>query len=109
MARERPRLPKIDPEMQRWCALIEQEISSWPDVSSKPMFGLAGYYRGHTIFAVIPRTRAMEAANAVHAKLPGRGWIPFLLEDESDIPRALRHIERAYDRARPTPRSRVKR
>jgi hypothetical protein len=56
---ERPRLLKIDAEMQRWCAQIDDELASWPDVTSRPMFGMTAYYRGTIIFAAVPRTRAL--------------------------------------------------
>ena len=110
---ERPRLLKVDPEMQRWCAVIEDELSTWPDVTCKPMFGLAGYYRGRDIFAAIPRTRAMgtpfslliKRPGARAARLtatrrgPGAGWVAFAMESESDIGEALRQLGRAYERA----------
>jgi hypothetical protein len=108
----RPKLLKIDGEMQRWCALIEDEVSTWPDVSSRSMFGMRAFYRGPTIFAAVPRTRAMRTPNSVLLKLPnaresaadlGRGpagWATFALESADDIPDALRWIGRAYSRAR---------
>ena len=43
---KRPKLVKIDDEMRRWCAALEEELSSWPDVQTKPMFGMAACYRG---------------------------------------------------------------
>lgn len=108
---ERPKLVKIDPEMQRWCALLEEEISAWPDVSAKPMFGLTGFYHGKSIFAAIPRTRAAGTARSVLIKLPGindkrlkpgsgpgSGWVAFELESSNDINEALLWLESAYEK-----------
>ena len=106
---ERPRLFKIDAEMQRWCALLEQELLAWPEVIAKPMFGMIGFYHGKSIFAAIPRTRAAETARALLIKLPGlndrrlkrasgpgSGWVAYELESANDITDALTWLERAY-------------
>jgi hypothetical protein len=109
---ERPRMLKIDAEMQRWCAQLEEEVSSWPDVTGRAMFGMRAFYRGATIFAALPRTRAMGTPHSIILKLPkageqialGRGpgahWASFALQSVDDIPGALRWIGRAYDKAR---------
>lgn len=107
---ERPRLFKIDAEMQRLCALLEQELLAWPDVNVKPMFGMIGFYHGKNIFAAIPRTRAAGSAKSLLIKLPAvRGkrlkpasgkdssWITYELESENDISDALSWLERAYE------------
>ncbi|HEY6359734.1 MAG TPA: hypothetical protein VIX63_01455 [Vicinamibacterales bacterium] len=67
---KRPRLPKTDVQMQRWCAQLESEISEWPDVSSRPMFGMLAFYRARHIFAALPRTRAAETPFSLLIKLP---------------------------------------
>ena len=107
---ERPRLFKIDTEMERWCALLEQELLAWPEVSAKPMFGMIGFYRGKSIFAAIPRTRAAETARSLLIKLPGlndkrlkrasgpgSGWAAYELESANDLTDALKWLERAYE------------
>ena len=107
---ERPRLFKIDTEMQRWCALLEEQLLEWPEVSKKPMFGMIGFYRNKAIFAAIPRTKAAESARSVLIKLPevkdkrlkrvsGRDsqWVAFELDFASDINEALTWLERAYE------------
>lgn len=107
---QRPRLIKIDTEMQRWCALLEQELLAWPEVSTKPLFGMIGFYRGKNIFAAIPRTRAAESGRSLLIKLPGlneerlkpasgpgSGWVTFELESANDIAEALTWLERAYE------------
>ena len=107
---ERPKLFTIDAEMQRWCALLEQELSAWPDVSAKPMFGMRGFYHGKNIFAAIPRTKAAGSARSLLIKLsdvtdkrlkrgsgPDGAWVTFELESSNDIPEALRWLEQAYE------------
>lgn len=105
---ERPKLFSIDAEMQRWCALLEQELLAWPEVSAKPMFGMTGFYVGQNIFAAIPRTKAAESPRSLLLKLPrvkhsrlkrrsgsGSAWVAFELESLNDIPEALRWLEQA--------------
>ena len=109
---ERPKLLNIDTEMQRWCALLGQEISGWPDVSSKPMFGMTAFYHGPNIFAALPKTKAPRTARSLIFKLPGvsdvrltpgggpgpgSGWVTFELESSNDINEALVWLERAYE------------
>ena len=110
---ELPRLFKIDAEMQRWCALLQEEVSEWPEVTSKPMFGMTGFYRGGRIFAAIPRTKAAGSSRSVLIKLsgvnderlkpvsdgPGSEWLAFELESEVDINDALLWFERGYEAA----------
>ena len=57
--------------MQRWCALLEDEVSAWRQVHTRPMFGMLALSRGDPIFAALPRTRAAETANSLLIKLPG--------------------------------------
>jgi hypothetical protein len=108
----RPKLPKTDEDMQRWCAELEEELSSWPQVSSRPMFGLAAYYRRKAIFAAIPRTRAVDTPHGLLIKLPGTrherlksarapgaGWVTYSLASPADMAEALQWLKRAYDRA----------
>lgn len=109
---KRPALPKVDPEMQRWCAVLEEEIATWPGVNDKPMFGMTAFYRGKTIFAVLPRTRAAETPFSLLVKIPprsprlrkasgpGAGWVTFAMESEEDLTEALRVLGRAYELAR---------
>lgn len=77
------------------------------------MFGMAAFYRGKQIFAALPRTRAVETPfsflvkdrrsakkQAGRTAGPGAGWTTFAMESESDIPAALKQLERAYTKAR---------
>ena len=110
---KRIKLPKASAEMQRWSALLEEEISGWPQVSSRPMFGMLAFYRGKKIFAALPRTRAAETDSSLLIKLPGvehprlkrgsgpgAGWATFEMSSEADLAEALRWLEVAYQRAR---------
>ena len=76
------------------------------------MFGLVGYYRNSTIFAAIPRTRAVDTPfslliklpDAQHPRLtkgrgPGAGWLTFAMDSESDLTEALELLGRAYAKA----------
>lgn len=97
-------------EMQRWCAFLGEEVLAWPEVTSKPMFGMTGFYHGRSIFAAIPRTKAAWTARSVLIKLPGVSeerlkptggpgvsWVAFELESAADINEALLWLERAYE------------
>jgi len=86
-------------------AFLERELASWPQVSTKPMFGMLAFYRGKRIFAALPRTRALGADNALIYKLPtgaaGAGWNTVeLTQDTAGMKDALRCLERAYRQAR---------
>jgi hypothetical protein len=111
MAR-RPELPETDPDMRRWSSLLEKEVSAWGRVSSRPMFGMLALYRGNSIFAALPRTRAPGTSSSLLVKLPGvaherlrvasgpgAGWAAFEMDSPADIPEALRWLERAYEKA----------
>ena len=121
----RPSLPKVDPEVRRWCELLEMELSGWPRVTSRPMFGLAAFYRSANIFAALPRSRGADSPSSMLIKLPGvhaerlrsgsgpgAGWVTFAMEAETDVAEALRWLEQAYVKAgrrRPSASARVPR
>src|SRR5712691_5795393 len=68
----RPKMPKwfpIDDEMKELSAMLEKEVSDWPGVSKKPMFGYHGLYRDGAIFAALPRSRAMKSPRSIMFKL----------------------------------------
>ena len=84
--------------MRRACALLAEEISGWPEVSMRPMFGLRAVYRNGVIFAMLPDKRALESPTAIAYKEGGK-WVLFEVGDENDLGRALAVIEMAYVRA----------
>ena len=89
----RPKLVKVDSEMQRLCGLLEDEVSAWPEVSARAMFGMRAFYRGRAIFAARPRTRAMGTPSAILLKLPTtrgeRAATPSRATDAKGEPSAL--------------------
>jgi hypothetical protein len=115
--RPRPKLPRIPEEMRQWSDLLLREILDWPDITSRPMFGMTAIYRGDAIFGVLPRTHAMDTPYSVSFKmlapnpslkkrlqadsriLPGTRdakWISFELQSGDDLPDAIRWFWQAY-------------
>jgi hypothetical protein len=120
VGRTRPRLPRVSEEIKRLAGLLEDEMLGWPNVTSRPMFGLNGIYRGPNIFAVLPRTRAMEVPDSIAFRLlkrprniidqlandkqivnstPDAKWISFVIESDAEIHTALKWLELAYRQA----------
>jgi hypothetical protein len=118
-----PKLFPIDEEMKELSAMIEKEVSDWPGVSKKPMFGFQGLYRTGVIFAALPRSRAMKSPRSIIFKfasvspaildaakkdsrvdavssMPGAGWFAFELDEASATKDALGWLGRAYDAAK---------
>ncbi len=122
----RPKMPKffpIDDEMKELSAMLEKEVSDWPGVSKKPMFGYQGLYRGGEIFAALPRSRAMRSPRSLMFKfasmtpatiesvkkdsrvdtvsgMSGAGWFFFELDESSATKDALGWLGRAYEAAK---------
>ena len=118
----RPRMPRIADEMKRWSAMLDEELKRWPDVDSRPMFGMLGVYRKTRIFAALPATRAIGTPNSIIFKIdpmppellsrltadpraesdrgPGRRWRAFEIHSEVDLRDALWWLNQAYERAR---------
>src|SRR5690348_16362564 len=63
--RERPKMPPISEEMKQWSVMLKAEVSGWPQLSTKPMFGMMGLYRGKKIFGGLPVTRGFDTPNSV--------------------------------------------
>ena len=107
---KRPRLVPPSEEMKHRSSLLAHELSRWPDVSMRPMFGLRAFYRGTVVFAMLPHKRGLESAKAIAYKLPsgahskeGGKWKLFKLEDDHDIGRALVILDKAYKKAADQP------
>lgn len=119
----RPKLLRISEEMKQWSAMLEQELSTWPGVKWRPMFGFMGFYRQNRIFAGLPRTRALNTPNSIILKFdpmpatlvsraqkdsridfekeaPGARWYSFELNSAEDLRDALWWLNQAYLRAR---------
>jgi hypothetical protein len=114
--RMRVTFPRISDEMKEWSAMLGAELQSWPQISTKKMFGFLSFYRGGAIFAALPQTRGFDSPssmilkfNAMAPKLlkraeadgrmdtstrvPGRGWFSFELRSENDLRDALWWLE----------------
>jgi hypothetical protein len=112
-------LAKISEEMQVWSGLLVEEVAGWPEVTTKPMFGLTALYRGQAIFAALPKTRALGSPNAVAFKIgeaSGRlmgklkrepriqetmmaaaKWFVFEMESDGDLRGVLEWLGVAYE------------
>ncbi|HXN95647.1 MAG TPA: hypothetical protein VN879_14160 [Candidatus Acidoferrales bacterium] len=123
---KRPKMPKfypIDDQMKALSAMLEKEISDWPGISKRPMFGYQGLYRDGQIFAALPRSRAMKSPTSIMIKvasaspavlesvkkdsrvdpvsgMSGAGWFFFELDDASATKGALDWLGRAYEAAK---------
>jgi hypothetical protein len=118
--RSRPKLPRTSEQVRRIAALLETEVLAWRSVTARPMFGMIGLYRDRTIFAALPRTRAMDAPNSIAFRFPKRSkrmisqlsedkrivtpaadakWISFLIHSEEDIHDSLNWLSLAYREA----------
>jgi hypothetical protein len=119
----RPKMQRISEEMKQLCAMLGNELSTWPKVTTRPMFGLRGFYRGKNIFAALPVTRAIKNPNSLIFRIqpmprellerakkepridtesaaPGAKWLSFMLNSEADFRDALWWLNQAYDRAK---------
>ena len=103
----RPAMPKVADEVKPALAFLERELSSWPQVTMRPMFGMLGFYRGKRIFAALPRTRAIGSSTAIICKLPsdkdpgvpGKGWKTIDIVSDADLREALHILNRSYQQA----------
>src|ERR1700675_1104832 len=117
----RPKLPHIAEDMKQWSAMLGQELSTWPHVSSRPMFGLLAFYRRAKIFAGLPVTRGLKTSNSIifkiqpmppdllrramddprvdtESRIPGAKWYSFELSSAEDLRDALWWLNQAYER-----------
>ena len=116
--RDRPKMPPISEEMKQWSAMLKTEVSGWPQISSRPMFGMMGLYRRKKIFGGLPVTRGFDTANSVIFRFdpmpqdlqqralkdsritPGKRWFSFEVGSTGDLRDALWWLNQAYERAK---------
>jgi hypothetical protein len=121
--RLRPRMPNASEEMKQWSAMLGNELITWPQVTTRPMFGLRGFYRGKKIFAALPATRAIRNPNSLifriqpmppdllkrakkepridtESRVPSAKWFTFELNSEADFRDGLWWLSQAYDHAK---------
>jgi hypothetical protein len=125
----RPKLPKASEEMKAWAAALSTEVAGWPQVTTRPFFGLTALYRRSQIFAVLPRTRAMGTPNSMAFKLEGprsrlltqlrrdprvgatemrkARWLTFELTTTADLRDALDWLGQAYEAAGKTRKGQI--
>jgi len=107
--------------MKAWSAALVAEVSDWPQVATRSFFGFNALYRKDKMFAVLPRTRGMETANALAfridtpaaaararlekdsrirtAEIQKARWCSFELSSDADLHDALDWLGRAYEAA----------
>jgi hypothetical protein len=86
LKKRRPKLPKASEEMKAWSAALAAEVAVWPQVTARAFFGFTALYRRDRIFALLPRTRAMETPNSLAFKLESpKSQIRTHLEKDSRI------------------------
>jgi hypothetical protein len=121
--RPRPKMPQTSEEMKQWSAMLGNELITWPQVTTRPMFGLRGFYRGKKIFAALPVTRAIRNPNSLifriqpmppnllkratkepridtESRIPSAKWFTFELNSEADFRDALWWLNQAYEHAK---------
>ena len=116
--RDRPKMPPISEEMKQWSAMLKTEVSSWPQIATKPMFGMMGLYRGKRIFGGLPVTRGFDTPNSVIFRFdpmppdleqralkdsriaPGKRWFSFNVASTADLREALWWLNQAYERTK---------
>ena len=121
--RKRPKMLRASEETKQLSAMLSSELSTWPKVTTRPMFGLRGFYRGKKIFAALPVTRTIKNPNSfifriepLPAKLlarakaepridtgnaaPSAKWLSFTLNSEADFRDALWWLNQAYEQAK---------
>ena len=116
-----PRPLQRSEEMKAWAAALVVETATWPQVQSRVFFGFTALYRGDKIFALLPRSRALEPPNSIAFKLESAGprivararrdsrightemqktrWFTFALSAEGDLRDVLEGLLRAYEAA----------
>lgn len=113
--------------MRAWAAGLRRELEQWPQVQFKSSFGMMMAYRGETIFAALPGTRAFFAEDAIMLKFnreneglaarlasearfvpgtmhtksgrEGRKWHLLALKTDADVHAAIEWLAEAYQAA----------
>ena len=116
--RERPKMPPISEEMKRWSALLNTEVTGWPHIATKPMFGMMGLYRKKKIFGGLPVTRGFDTPNSVIFRFdlmppdlqeralkdkrisPGTRWFSFQVNSTEDLRDVIWWLNQAYEKAK---------
>lgn len=100
--------------------MLMAELNSWPQISTRKMFGFLFFYRRRVVFAALPLTRGFDSPstliikfNPMPAKLLKRaqadqrmdtstrvrGWFSFQVRSESGLRDVLSWLSHAYEAA----------
>jgi hypothetical protein len=108
--------------MKQWSAMLAGELNSWPNISTKSMFGFLSFYRKGVIFAALPQKRGFDSRTSMILKfnpmlpkllqraeadgrmdtstrVPGKGWFSFEMCSQADLRDALWWLNQAYEAA----------
>ena len=112
---------KPSPQMEQFATLLATEILTWPNASTKPMFGMTALYRGNVMFGALPKTKTLWTKDSVMFKLAnppkicvhnlkdariissgkdGHKWHSFEMTEPEDLRDALNWFAIAYDHAK---------
>jgi hypothetical protein len=122
MRLKRGKFPTISEEMKAWSSALGAELTTWPQCRSRTFFGFSAQYRGENIFALLPRSRALDPPHSIAIKLesanprivsraqrdPRMGftemqkkrWFTFAVSCDEDLRDALEWLSHAYEAAR---------
>jgi len=121
--RYRPKMPPTSEDMKHWSAMLGEEMKSWPQVTSRPMFGMLGFYRRKKIFGALPVTRGFGTPNSLMFRFdsmpsdlkqralnepripresisPKSRWSLFEIGSTEDLRDALWWLNQAYEQAK---------
>jgi len=116
--RDRPKMPPISEEMKQWSAMLKTEVGGWPQITTRPMFGMMGLYRRKKIFGGLPVTRGFDTPNSVIFRFDpiprdleqralkdlriavGKRWFSFDVRSAADLHDALWWLNQAYGRTK---------
>ena len=129
-ARKRSPMRSSPEQMRILAEALRAEVEQWPDVTVKRSFGMMLAYRGKTVFAALPHTKAIYREDAImlkfveerpalvkrlesdphfisaaqatgrSAKSEGRKWHFFLVRNAADVHAALEWLAEAFKLAR---------
>lgn len=83
--------------MKRLAGLLGEEVSAWPEVTTRLMFGYRAIYRQGVVFAMLPEKRSLEVAGSIACKL---GVWRSVEVSPDNVAAVLRALEKAYRAAR---------
>ena len=105
-------------QARAWAAVLSKEVSSWPEVRCRGMFGFTGVHRRDKIFAALPRTKALHSPDTFLLKFQkrsgklnkridaepklhrGKKWCWMEVESDRDLPLLIEWLGRAYEAAK---------